>query len=122
MFIEEPFDPNPAITRWFGQAWPSPGYPAPVCADVRYRIDPPVGESCLGCDEPILAGESGVRTPLVGFKGRPWAYQHAECMLRTVMCPEDLGMGDGTHSHRFENRREEGRMLMRHLSTYYASS
>lgn len=112
---EDTFDPNPQITRWFGEQWPSPDRPATICEDLRYRIDPPVDEICLGCDEPILPGESGLRILMIGVPNRPFSYQHVECMLRTVMCPEDIGLGDGTHSHEFKNRRAEGRMMMDYI-------
>lgn len=105
-------DYSPAMTHWFGTPWPFPHLPAPVCAEQRFRIDVPVGESCLGCDEPITADDSGVRMPYYDGKNTGWGYYHAECNLRTVMCPYCMGILTGGHPKDGGNRREEGRLLL----------
>lgn len=101
--------------RWFGEAWPFPHLPAPICEDYRLRIPVPVGHRCMDCDEPILEDESGTRMQMIGFPGRPYGYQHAECSLRSVMCPITMGLvpdESGQHIHDPDKRREEGRLLL----------
>lgn len=103
------------IVRWFGEQWPYPHMPAPICEDFRLRIEVPEHEDCIGCDEPILPTDSGTRMVMVGFPGRSYAYQHTECGLRSVMCPIDLHLVDdptGEHIHDPAKRREEGRLLL----------
>lgn len=102
---------DPMTTHWFGPAWPYPDRPAPVC-DPETHIDTPIGERCLSCEESILDGESGVRTPLLDLTDWRWAYTHVECWLRTIMCPIEMGLLPGPHVHDPAKRREEGRVLM----------
>jgi hypothetical protein len=108
-------DFNPRANRWFGEPWPYTYLPAPVCEDYRLHTDTPTGEDCLSCDEPILPSESGTVTPFLDLDGVRLTYQHAECMLRSVMCPIEMGLVDdpaGTHEHDPDRRREEAKLIM----------
>jgi hypothetical protein len=78
------------VTGWFGEPWPSVGRPAPVCADPGGRVAVPVGEVCLHCGEPVLAGDRGMMQQCVEIDRTPTAERtvtrvrplHAECLLR----------------------------------------
>lgn len=110
-------DYSPAMTHWFGTAWPSPELPAPVCSEERFHIVVPVDETCMGCEQPILVADSGARCPVIQGElmnppHGPWGYYHAECWLRNVMCPVCMGLTPGPHSDDPAGRRDEGRLLM----------
>lgn len=67
------------MMTWFGTSWG-----ARIC-DPLFRVDPPIGKSCLWCEEPIVAGESGVLIPHVAdgtVTDQPW---HLECFLRSIL-------------------------------------
>jgi len=64
---------------WFGRHWG-----APFC-DSTPQIPVPVGETCLWCEEPIAADDSGVRMPHISLQGTRYAYQHVECFLRSIL-------------------------------------
>jgi len=67
------------MTAWFGTSW---GAPFNV---VALQIAVPVGETCLWCEEPIAAEDSGVRMPYLS-DGPPRAvYQHVECFVRSLL-------------------------------------
>lgn len=69
--------------KWFGEQWPSPELPAPVCEDVSERVETPVGERCLYCGEAVQQGAQGVVLPGVSAGG-DWESNpvHRVCMLR----------------------------------------
>jgi hypothetical protein len=73
---DEPYDSR--YVHWFGPPWPSESLRAPVCEDDRYLIMTPAAADCLLCEEPILAGDRGIR-----YSGNS-GYAHAECNLRSV--------------------------------------
>lgn len=96
---------SPHHTHWFGEQWPRPGLPAPVCAEERYRIPVPVGAVCeVGCGDQIDEADSGVR--IAGGH-----YLHIECFLRSTMCPWDMGIWTTPHIHT-DDRRAEGRAIL----------
>lgn len=75
------------MTLWFGEAWPSPENPAPVC-DPLSHMPTPVGQDCTVCHQPIQDGDRGVYIPLLGEiwtkPGAPW---HLNCFLDNVGVP-----------------------------------
>ena len=89
--IVTPFDAIPIDVRrrnwgWFGNPWP--GF---VCYDDGGRLladmckPTPVGEACLLCGEPIVAGDRGQAFPCFTADGPPAVrHAHAECALRNV--------------------------------------
>lgn len=71
--------------RWFGEAWPSPHEPAPVCSDRKWRVATPAGETCLFCPEDIRLGDKGVVMPYAPSSGPAiLAPVHLECLLKDV--------------------------------------
>jgi hypothetical protein len=48
-------------------------------------IEAPVGELCIGCEEPFVAGDQGVIMPLVGDDWQDLARYHRECHIRSIM-------------------------------------
>jgi hypothetical protein len=98
--VSEPQDPwDPAfVNKYFGEPWD-----APFIADAQ-RVATPVGEPCIICQEPIVAGEQGMVTPLIHsgedgtLRSRP-AANHRGCsllstighMAGTCMCRPGLG-------------------------------
>lgn len=50
------------------------------------RVETPIGEPCLHCEEPIGAGDSGETTGYVAI-GQPPKYvpQHKECLVRRIV-------------------------------------
>lgn len=109
--VNDPFDFDEYSvhhTHWFGQQWPRPGLPAPVCEEERYHIPVPVGEMCVvGCGQLIDANDSGVR--IGGFQ-----YLHVECFLRSTMCPWSMGILPPPHEHT-DDRRAEGRIILDYI-------
>jgi hypothetical protein len=87
-----------AVNRYFGDPWD-----APFVADAA-QVPTPVGETCVICEEPIVAGEQGMVTPLIygaedgTLRSRP-AANHRGCsllgvvghMAGTCMCRPGLG-------------------------------
>lgn len=68
--------------NWFGpESWG-----APVCDDAP-RCEPPVGNLCVRCSEPIRQNDSGVTMP--GSAG-PVTY-HLDCHLKSVLNHEQWG-------------------------------
>ena len=82
------------MSIWFGEPWPSPELPAPICEDPAMRVATPVGERCLHCAEEISSGDQGVMQTYVDLiDGHPQgrvAPLHKECSLRT-------GLGGPAH-------------------------
>lgn len=75
--------------KWFGDTWG-----APINETVEHT-DTPVGEICLQCEEPILAGDRGVliphlagsqseHAPPMSWESRPW---HIDCWCRSILGP-----------------------------------
>jgi hypothetical protein len=58
--------------RWFGEPWNSW-----ICENLP-KIDTPVKEVCIWCDEPILENESGIM-----FANGPLA--HKNCFFRQII-------------------------------------
>lgn len=49
------------------------------------RIDTPVGEKCIFCEEPIVEGDVGVVMPFLGVDEETNIVpQHKECVLRGI--------------------------------------
>lgn len=73
------------MMRWFG-----PDDDAPFITDDLERVDPPIGERCTWCSEPILAGEYGITMPHMDVNAdgtysiadRP---RHDECNVRALV-------------------------------------
>lgn len=57
--------------KWFGESWG-----APMCKDCPH-VEVPVGETCVHCEEPIAAGDSGV----IASNGPVF---HRNCFLRGI--------------------------------------
>lgn len=94
------------MNHYFGSPWD-----APFIAPAR-QVPTPVGESCLGCEEPIVEGDRGVLMPLahVGDDGQPahrMAAEHRECFLLGVLghLAGQCYCHDGLGSHRERGRR-----------------
>lgn len=90
-----PYDDIPIETRrlnwgWFGDPWPSG-----ICYDDDDRLreemrkEPPVGEDCVLCGEPIEPGQSGQAMPHLTATGPVVRHVHRECMLREVLGPPE---------------------------------
>ena len=82
--------------RWFGADWG-----APVC-DADTHAPTPVGEPCVPCGKPIMAGDRGFLIPQssttwgethVMIEYRPW---HLACMMESVLGPEWESILTGT--------------------------
>ena len=72
------------MNQFFGQRWPA------LFLDDAQRVDTPIGECCLTCDEPFVEGDQGMTMPYVyeGEDGKPehrMAAQHRECLLLGVV-------------------------------------
>ena len=67
------------LGAFFGEPWPSG-----ICDDGE-RVDTPVGESCLLCEEPIAEQDQG--SFMGNHRGAPRALApvHRECSLRSVL-------------------------------------
>lgn len=57
--------------------------------DVNYAVEldrapTPVGQKCLGCDEPIVEGDSGILSPYYDGKESKEVPQHEECVMRAL--------------------------------------
>lgn len=44
--------------QYFGEAYPSDDYPAAIYLDLE-RVDAPVGQLCIWCEEPVEEGDRG---------------------------------------------------------------
>jgi hypothetical protein len=82
------------MRQWFGEPWPTPDRRAEVCADDALRIDTPVGEMCVECDEAVVAGDRGYRMASVAVSildsevvdaEAELVIVHAECLLRSML-------------------------------------
>ena len=90
--MSTPYDEMPIEVRrenfgWFGDPWPSG-----ICYDDDGRLIEemrkpfPAGESCLYCEEPFQAGDSGKAMPfLSAAAGSRVVHVHKECALREVV-------------------------------------
>ena len=73
------------MIRWFG-----PEGPAPFVTYDLERIDPPLGERCSHCDEPIAAGDYGITMPHMD-RNEDGTYSatdrplHDECNVRKLV-------------------------------------
>lgn len=77
------------MTVWFGEAWPSPAMPAPVC-DPANRVAPPVGQRCTSCQLLIMQDDQGVILPYMTTttaEMRPW---HLGCFLDNIGVSRDF--------------------------------
>lgn len=72
--------------NWFGEPWPSADLRAPICENDAERVETPVGDVCLLCEELIEEGDRGIlmNTITAGptVHVRP---VHMECEVRSVM-------------------------------------
>lgn len=57
---------------------------APSC-EYATPVEPPVGDPCLECSEPIEDGDRGLVVPYVSGKSATWQPVHLECHLRGTM-------------------------------------
>lgn len=75
--------------KWFGEPWPHPDFRAEVCSDDADRVEVPIGEICLWCDQIIVPGDQGVEIPmsLEGLVVTLGAY-HVRCFLTEVVGDE----------------------------------
>lgn len=72
---------------WFGEPWPSPATRAPSCDNDDDHIETPVGQPCLLCDVPIVAGDGGTLMAARDETSGCWVPGpvHRECSLREVL-------------------------------------
>lgn len=63
--------------KWFG-----PKEFARICDDAE-RVDIPIGQECMYCEEPIAGGDAGFMIPY-DFEGKH-APHHQECFMRSVI-------------------------------------
>lgn len=83
-------------SRWFGDPWPSAELRASICEDDHFRVSAPVGQSCIGCSEAIIAGERGVLMAAYmgmseGFLSEDHLFvcaEHLDCHLRSILGSE----------------------------------
>lgn len=92
-----PYDTIPIEVRRISQGWFGPPWWSYYCFDESGRLleemrkDPPVGEDCLFCGEPIEEGQSGKAMPYGTSEGVRIGHVHKECLLRDVIgAPEHL--------------------------------
>lgn len=91
--------------RWFGEPWPSEEERAPICDDDAYRVDVPVGQTCVGCEREIEASDQGIvmaSSPELPLTWTIWKWgdpvavcvcgYHRECFLLSVLGPDVLEM------------------------------
>lgn len=71
---------------FFGEPWDAP------VIDDAVPTATPVGEPCMHCEEPIVAGDRGFRLPsiVVGSVATGFVAIHRECMLQEVLGPVKL--------------------------------
>lgn len=78
--------------RWFGTPWPLVDARAPICENDAERMETPVGEVCLYCEEPIGADDRGTEMPYIHDDVSEIRFIHIECSFRQVMGgPAHLG-------------------------------
>jgi len=94
--VEHTDDDGP-VTVYFGQRWDAP------TLDGRTRqIDPPAGEKCLHCSEPIEASDRGllrlaIREDVNGKSVGAMEPTHLECDLRSALGNVTHMSGAGHH-------------------------
>jgi hypothetical protein len=90
--------------RWFGRPWPDDEYRAPVCDDDYYRVDTPVGQSCLWCPDLVAEHDRGVLMAADGDFPETFIIRlaekdsspalwnvgavHIDCLVRITLGPE----------------------------------
>jgi hypothetical protein len=65
--------------EFFGEPWPSG-----ICDDGK-QVPTPIGEACVLCAEPIVAGDRGSFMVSLGFARPHGGPVHRECSLRSVL-------------------------------------
>lgn len=82
--------------RWFGESWG-----APAC-EPEWHAETPVGQLCLMCKEPVLAGHQGVLMPFFDGERATIVPEHLDCLMRSVLphgpdCPRCCGLNRDQH-------------------------
>jgi hypothetical protein len=76
--------------QWFGEAWPRPDWPAPVCENANEHVKTPIGQRCFACEEQIADGDNGVVMPYIGTDASGGHFAtvrpcHKECWIRSTV-------------------------------------
>lgn len=99
---------------------------AAVCGNDEDRVEAPVGEECMECEEPIADGESGVLVMVgiwvedVGMVESYPAPVHKECMLRMTVgslahLNQECTCYGGNGGEYNLTRREESKLVYRRI-------